>query len=111
MTKDIKTDDILARLYATICARRGGDASRSYVAQLLAEGEDAVRAKLAEELGELLEASKAGDAELRHESADLIFHLLVLLAARGLAWEDVLQELRRREGRSGLDEKAARAKA
>ena len=104
------SEDGLARLYAVICARIGGDARRSYVAQLLAAGEDAVRAKLEEELQEVLEASRDSPAALRHESADLVFHLLVLLAARGVTWDEVAEELRRREGRSGLAEKAARPK-
>lgn len=105
------SDDILARLYRLACARRTGDVRRSYVAQLLGKGKDAVRAKLAEETQEMLQASQKEDkADLRHESADLVFHLLLLLAAHGLEWEDVLAELRRREGVSGLAEKAARAK-
>lgn len=105
------SSDILARLYATICARRDADARRSYVAQMLGAGADAARAKFAEEAQEVLAASREEDAAaLRHESADLLFHLLLLLAARGLAWEEVLEELRRREGVSGLAEKAARRK-
>ena len=105
------SDDIVARLYRLACARRTGDARRSYMAQLLGKGKTAARAKLAEEAQELLEASQKDDkAALRHESADLVFHLLLLLAAHGLAWEDVLAELRRREGVSGLAEKRSRAK-
>jgi len=101
--------DTLATLAATIAARRGADPSTSYVAKLLAAGAPLAARKLGEEAVETVVAALAGDAtELAAEAADLLFHLLVLLEARGVPFADVLAELDRREGVSGLDEKAAR---
>jgi phosphoribosyl-ATP pyrophosphohydrolase len=92
-------------------ARRGGDPEKSYVARLLAGGEDAALKKIGEEATEAVLAAKTGDkAALVHEMADLWFHCLVVLARHGVDPEEVLAELRRREGTSGLDEKAARKK-
>jgi phosphoribosyl-ATP pyrophosphohydrolase len=100
---------ILRRLGETIAERRGADASASYVASLFAKGEDKILRKLAEEATETLLASKEGDKlHLVREVADLWFHSLVLLAWHDLGPDDVLAELRRREGISGIDEKAAR---
>lgn len=100
---------ILRRLGEAIAARRQADPERSYVASLFAKGEDAILKKLAEEAAETVLAAKGGDKlQLVHETADLWFHSLVLLAWHGLAPEDVLAELRRREGRSGIDEKKSR---
>lgn len=100
--------DVLATLGATIEARRGADASSSYVASLLAS-DDRLLKKIGEEATETVIAGKGGDAkQLVHEVADLWFHCLVLLARHGLSVNDVLGELRRREGRSGHAEKAAR---
>lgn len=106
----MKTDqDILLRLGATIAARKGADAGASYVAGLLAKGEDAILRKVLEEAAETLLASKEGDKlHLVRETADLWFHTLVLLAWHGAGPEDVLAELRRREGVSGVAEKASR---
>jgi phosphoribosyl-ATP pyrophosphohydrolase len=104
--------DILDRLAAAIEARKGGDPQRSYVARLLADGEDAVLKKIGEEATEAVMAGKSGDRRrIVGEMADLWFHCLVALAHYGLGPGDVLAELRRREGISGIDEKAARGKA
>jgi phosphoribosyl-ATP pyrophosphohydrolase len=105
------TDDegVLARLAATIAARRDADPASSYVAALLAKGGDAILKKIGEEATETVMASKDGaPARVAAEMADLWFHCLVLLAHHGLGPHDVLAELARREGRSGHDEKAAR---
>ena len=104
--------DVLDRLAETIEERRGGDPQRSYVARLLAQGEDAVLKKIGEEATETVMAGKSGDRlRIVNEMADLWFHCLIALAQYGLAPRDVLAELRRREGISGIDEKAARGKA
>ena len=103
------TDTILTRLCSTIAARKGGDPATSYVAGLFAKGQDQVLKKVAEEAAETLLASKDGDKlHVVRETADLWFHCLVLLAWHGLSADDVLAELSRREGVSGIDEKAAR---
>ena len=101
--------DILERLAATIAARKGADTAASYVARLLAGSEDLVLKKIGEEATETVLAAKSGDAaHLVRETADLWFHCLVLLARHGLGPHDVLAELARREGVSGIAEKAAR---
>ncbi|HTO50011.1 MAG TPA: phosphoribosyl-ATP diphosphatase [Burkholderiales bacterium] len=101
--------DILDRLAESIESRKGGDPQRSYVARLLAQGEDAVLKKIGEEATETVMAGKSGDRlRIVGEMADLWFHCLVALAHYGLGPGDVLAELRRREGISGIDEKAAR---
>lgn len=101
--------DALARLHATIASRRGGDPDRSYVARLLAKGEDAILKKVGEEATETVMAAKDGDpARIVAECADLWFHTMVMLAHYGLSPADVLAELERREGTSGIDEKALR---
>ncbi len=103
--------EVLARLYATILARKGADAGVSYTAKLLAAGPAAISRKLGEEAIEALMEGVRGDAgALARESADLLYHLLVLWAATGVRPEDVWAELARREGTSGLAEKAARGK-
>ena len=103
--------DILDRLAESIESRKGGDPQRSYVARLLADGEDAVLKKIGEEATETVMAGKSGDRRrIVGEMADLWFHCLVALAHYGLGPSDVLAELRRREGISGIDEKAARGK-
>lgn len=102
-------NETLERLAATIEERRGGDADQSYVARLLAGGDDAILKKIGEEATETILASKSGDKlDIVRETADLWFHCLILLAHHGLGPVDVLTELRRREGISGIDEKAAR---
>jgi phosphoribosyl-ATP pyrophosphohydrolase len=101
--------NILRRLGEVIAARRQSDPESSYVASLFAKGEDAVLKKVAEEAAETLLASKDGDKlHIVRETADLWFHSLILLAWHGLGPDDVLAELRRREGISGIDEKKAR---
>jgi phosphoribosyl-ATP pyrophosphohydrolase len=106
----MKDADILQRLAETIAARKQAAAiDSSYVAGLFSKGQDAVLKKVAEEAAETLLASKDGDKlQIVRETADLWFHSLVLLAWHGLGPDDVLTELQRREGISGIDEKAAR---
>jgi len=100
---------ILRRLSETIAARRQAEPASSYVASLFGKGHDAILRKVAEESAETLLASKDGDKlHVVRETADLWFHSLVLLAWHGLTSDDVLAELRRREGVCGLDEKASR---
>jgi phosphoribosyl-ATP pyrophosphohydrolase len=102
-------DDTLARLAEVIEARRGGDPGKSYVARLLQPGSDTVLKKIGEEATEVVMACKDGDpARIVAETADLWFHSMVALAKYGLTPADVLAELARREGVSGLDEAAAR---
>ena len=99
----------IERLEAILRARRAADPGQSYVAKLHAQGAAHIARKLGEEAVETVIAALSDDpAELTAEAADLIFHLLVLLDARGLAFADVLTELERREGLSGIAEKAAR---
>ena len=102
-------DDFLARLADVIESRRGGDPGRSYVARLFARAPDAILKKIGEEATETVMAAKDGDpARIVSETADLWFHSLVMLAHFQLRPEDVIAELARREGLSGLQEKAAR---
>lgn len=101
--------DILERLDATLTARRSADPSTSYVAKLFSKGQEAILKKVGEEAVETILAAKDGDSShLVYEVADLWFHTLVLLKHAGLSHEDVLAELARREGISGIDEKASR---
>lgn len=101
--------DLLDVLEQTIRDRRSGDPATSYVAKLTARGRAKIAQKLGEEATEAVIAAIQDDrAELVKESADLIFHLLVLLADMGLSLDDVRAELARREGVSGIAEKAAR---
>ena len=101
---------ILARLEQVIAARRGGDPDASYVARLHAKGLAKIAQKVGEEATETVIAALTSDvAELTGEAADLIFHLLVLLGARDVPIGAVLNELARREGMSGIDEKASRS--
>lgn len=103
--------DTLASLEATIRARREADDENSYVAQLSRRGRAVIARKVGEEAVETVIAAIADDrAALTCEAADLIFHLLVLLADAGLSLDDVSAELARREGLSGLEEKAARSR-
>ena len=101
--------DTLFRLEETIRARRSADPSSSYVAKLTARGRSKMAQKLGEEATETIIAALSEDQQaLTGEAADLLFHLLVLLADCDVALADVLAELDAREGVSGLDEKAAR---
>lgn len=100
---------ILHRLGETVASRKGADPASSYVAKLFHEGQDAILKKVGEEATEALLASKSGDKlQVVREAADLWFHCLVMLAWHGLGPDDVLAELHRREGISGIDEKASR---
>jgi phosphoribosyl-ATP pyrophosphohydrolase len=102
--------DVVARLAAVIESRKGGDASASYTAKLLADPSLAAK-KLGEEAIEAVIAATQGDkAALAGESADLIYHWLVVLAAAGVSLDDVAAKLEAREGTSGLAEKASRPK-
>lgn len=101
--------DTLDRLEQTIAARRTADPASSYVASLFAKGLPKIAQKVGEEAVETVIAALSSDAKaLTGEAADLLFHLLVLLEAGGVHLSEVLAELDRREGLSGLDEKAAR---
>ena len=101
---------VLSDLEATVLSRRGGDARASYVARLFAAGRPKIAQKVGEEAVETVIAALSGDAAaVTGEAADLLFHLTVLLADCGVSIEAVLDELRRREGLTGLAEKAARA--
>ncbi|MBS1227957.1 MAG: phosphoribosyl-ATP pyrophosphatase [Proteobacteria bacterium] len=107
----MSTHDILHRLSETLASRRHADPETSYTAKLFANGPDSILKKIGEESAELIMAAKDGKRlNIVWESTDLIFHVLVLLAFYGLSIEDVSQEMRRREGVSGIDEKKARAK-
>lgn len=109
MPAAMATPDPLDTLESVIRSRMGGDPDSSYVARLHARGRAKIAQKLGEEAVETVIAAMAGDkAELTKEAADLIFHLLVLLAEAGLSLDDVRAELARREGVSGLVEKASR---
>lgn len=104
------TQHTLDRLFATIAARKGADADKSYTAQLLARGADHCARKFGEEAVETIIAAVSGDrAGVTAESADVLYHLLVLWAASGVTPGDVYAALNAREGQSGLAEKAARA--
>lgn len=102
-------NDILDRLAETLEARKQADPGTSYVARLYSKGLDAILKKVAEEAAETIMAAKDGEREkIVYETADLWFHSLVLLAREGIHPNEILAELARREGLSGLDEKAAR---
>jgi phosphoribosyl-ATP pyrophosphohydrolase len=101
----------LSRLAQTIAARKGADPDTSWTAKLLSKGPEKCAEKFGEEAVEAIVAAASGDpAGLRHEAADVLYHLLVMLQAAGVPWQDVLAELERREGRSGLEEKASRGR-
>ncbi len=102
---------VLDRLFEIIESRRGADPDTSYTAQLLAAGPEQIARKLGEEAVETIVAALGEGSDLTAESADLLYHLLVLWAARGVRPDDVWRELQRREGTSGLEEKASRGKA
>jgi phosphoribosyl-ATP pyrophosphohydrolase len=103
------SDDPLDRLQATIQARRAASADASYTAQLFARGRARIAQKLGEEAVETVIAAMGPDpAKIVPEAADLLYHLLVLLTDAGLSLDDLRTELARREGLSGLDEKARR---
>lgn len=102
-------EDFLDTLEATIRSRKGGDPATSYTAKLFARGRHKIAQKLGEEAVETVIAAVSEDrAALVGEATDLMFHLLVLLADAGLGLDDIRAEMRRREGVSGIDEKAGR---
>ena len=110
------SEDIIDRLFAVIESRRGGDTDKSYVAGLFVKGSAKIAEKVGEEAVETviaavhLAADRDGDkSPLIGESADLLFHLMVLWADAGLTPDDILAELARREGLSGIDEKNQRS--
>ena len=101
--------DVLERLADLLEQRKGADPQSSYVAKLYAKGMDGILKKVGEEATETILAAKTGDREqIVYETADLWFHCLVMLAKANLKPQDILDELARREGLSGLDEKASR---
>ncbi|MCI5850114.1 MAG: phosphoribosyl-ATP diphosphatase [Sutterellaceae bacterium] len=117
MTESRKCGEILEEIADTIDSRHGADPSKSYVAQLFSKAPDGMLKKVAEEASEVIMAAKdvasgSGDkAHLVYETADLWFHSMVVLSCYGLRPEDVVRELARREGVSGLVEKASRKKS
>ena len=103
--------DVLDKLMEVLETRKNADPGSSYVAGLYQKGIDAILKKIGEEATETVVAAKSGDKEqIVYEIADLWFHTLVLLAQQGLAADDVLRELERRFGVSGLEEKASRSR-
>lgn len=111
MNQEKTSTDILQRLTKTLEARKQASPESSYVAKLFSRGEDAILKKIGEEATELILASKEGDrSHLVYETADLWFHCMVLLAQHGVSAADVLNELARREGLSGIAEKDSRSK-
>ena len=103
--------DILRRLTEMLEARKNASPESSYVAKLFSKGENTILKKIGEEATEVILASKGGDkTHLVYETADLWFHCMVLLAQHGLSSQDVLNELARREGLSGIAEKESRNK-
>ena len=103
--------ETLERIAAAIEQRKGESADKSYVASLFAKGEDAMLKKVGEEATEVVLAAKSGDRlHLVREVTDLWFHCMIVLARHGVGPGDVLAEMQRREGISGIDEKAARKK-
>ena len=104
------SEDILKNLAATIKARRGAASDTSYTRKLLDAGPETCAKKLGEEATEtIIAALVQTDDDLTSEAADLLYHLLVLLESRMVDFDDVLKKLEQREGRSGLEEKAARS--
>ncbi len=105
----MSANDVLQRLSETLAARRNADPETSYTAKLFANGPDSILKKIGEESAELIMAAKDGKRlNIVWESTDLIYHVMVLLSFYGMGIEDVSQEMRRREGISGIDEKASR---
>src|SRR4026208_984420 len=105
----MKNNDILDRIAATIDERKRGDPKKSYVASLFAKGDDAMLKKIGEEATETVLAAQSGARrQIVRGAAAVWFHGMIVLARRGLGPRDVLAEMQRREGISGIDEKAAR---
>lgn len=100
---------VIERLAATIESRKGADPASSHTAGMLAKGPQKCAEKFGEEAIEaIIEAAQGNRDALTREAADVVYHLLVMLAAQDLTWNDVLAELEHREGTSGIAEKAAR---
>ena len=111
MSNSAVNNDILDRLAQTLEARKQADPQSSYVAKLYHKGLDAILKKVAEEAAETIMAAKDGVREkIIYETADLWFHSMVLLAQQGIHPDEILNELARREGLSGIVEKASRSK-
>lgn len=109
MAHDIGPGTALDRLAATIADRKGADPETSWTAKLLSRGPEKCAEKFGEEAIEaIIEAVKGDRAKLTSEAADVIYHLLVMLAARDVTIADVMDELTRRESQSGIAEKSAR---
>ena len=105
------SDDIIERLVKVLESRKGAEPETSYVASLYHKGLDSILKKIGEESAETIIAAKTGDKkQIVYETADLWFHCLVLLAQQNIDARQVLEELERRFGISGIDEKAARRK-
>jgi len=102
--------NVLTRLARRIESRKGADEKKSYAAKLFKRGPEKCAEKFGEEAVEAIIAAAKGDKKnLKEEAADVIFHLLVMMSSRGVALEDVLEELERREGKSGIVEKQERS--
>lgn len=109
MSDILNGNDVLNRLSELLEQRKAADPSSSYVAKLYAKGMDSILKKVGEEATETVIAAKGGNSEeIIYETADLWFHTLVMLSHAGLSAKDVLDELARREGLSGIAEKASR---
>ena len=105
----MSTHDILHRLSETLASRRHADPETSYTAKLFANGPDSILKKIGEESAELIMAAKDGKRQdIVYESADVLYHVLALLAFYGIGAEELLNELQRREGTSGIAEKNSR---
>jgi phosphoribosyl-ATP pyrophosphohydrolase len=103
--------NVLTRLAKTIESRKGQDEKKSYAAKLFARGPEKCAEKFGEEAVEAIIAAAKGDKKnLTEEAADVLFHMLVMLSSRNVKWKDVLAELERREGVSGIVEKQSRSK-
>lgn len=102
-------DSVLAQLFARLSDKKGADAKSSYTAQLLAKGNDAICKKLAEEAGEtIIAATKQDRGQVVYESADLLYHMMVLWISHGVDLQEIVAELDRRQSQSGIAEKASR---
>ena len=105
----MSTHDILHRLSETLATRKHADPEKSYTAKLIADGPDSILKKIGEESAEVIMAAKDGQrGPIICESADLVYHLLALLAFYDMGIDEVAQELARREGVSGIEEKNSR---
>ncbi len=105
----MSTEDVLLRLSETLASRRNADPETSYTAKLFAKGPDSILKKIGEESAELIMAAKDGErGNIIYESADVLYHILALLSFYGIGAEELLNELHRREGTSGIAEKKSR---